>query len=115
MLDLLLMDPTGTQILAQKVAFDSAKGAETSFRLPPNAEAGGWDIVFTKGEDRYGAAFRVANYVKPHFEIDVTLEKPEFKTKEAVNGRIRVTYPDGSPVANALVGLIARAQALTMV
>lgn len=115
MLDLLLMDPTGTQILAQKVAFDSAKGAETSFRLPPNAEAGGWDIVFSKGEDRYGAAFRVANYVKPHFEIDVTLEKPEFKTKEAVNGRIRVTYPDGSPVANALVRLIARAQALTMV
>ena len=114
-LDLLLMDPTGTQVLAQKVAFDGAKGGETSFRLPPNAEAGGWDIVFSKGNDRYGAAFRVANYVKPHFEIDVTLEKPEFKTKEAVNGRIRLVYPDGSPVANATIRLTARAQALTMV
>lgn len=114
-LDLLLMDPTGTQILSQKVPFDSQKGASTSFRLPAGAEAGGWDIVFSKGEDRYGAAFRVANYVKPHFEIDVTLDKPEFKTKEAVGGRIRITYPDGSPVANGQVRLMARAQALTMV
>lgn len=114
-LELTVIDPTGTELLAQKVAFDGAKGADTSFRLPPGAEAGGWDLVFSKGEDRYGAAFRVANYVKPHFEVDIVLDKSEFKTKEAVTGHIQLSYPDGAPVANALVRLTARGQALTMV
>lgn len=114
-LQMTVVDPAGTEILAQKIAFDSARGAESSFRLPPGAEAGGWELLFAKGEDRYGAAFRVANYVKPHFEIDIVLDKNEFKTKETVSGHVRLAYPDGAPVADALVRLTARAQALTMV
>jgi uncharacterized protein YfaS (alpha-2-macroglobulin family) len=114
-IDLTLVDPAGTEILSQKINFDSAKGADTSFRLPPAAEAGGWEIQFNKGDDRYSAAFRVANFVKPHFEIDIVLDKPEFKTKEAISGHLRLAYPNGAPVANALVRLTARAQALSMV
>lgn len=114
-IDLTVVDPAGTEILSRKIKYDAAKGAEADFRLPPAAQAGGWELVFAKGDDRYGAAFRVADYVKPHFEVDVVLDKAEFKTKEAVTGRIRLAYPDGKPVANALVRLTARAQALTMV
>lgn len=114
-IDLTVVDPAGTEILSRKIRFDPAKGADTDFRLPAAAQAGGWELLFAKGEDRYGAAFRVSDYVKPHFEVDVVLDKPEFKTKEAVSGRIRLAYPDGKPVANALVRLTARAQALTMV
>lgn len=114
-IDLTVIDPAGTEILSRKVKYDPAKGAETDFRLPAGAQAGGWELVFAKGEDRYGAAFRVADYVKPHFEVDIVLDKAEFKTKEPVSGRIRLTYPDGKPVADALVRLTARAQALTMV
>ncbi len=114
-LDVTIADPAGTEILTRKLRFDPARGADFDFRLPENATAGGWEIVFAKGEDRYGAAFRVAEYVKPHFEIDIVLDKAEFKTKEAVTGRVRLAYPDGSPVANATVRLTARAQPLTMV
>lgn len=112
---LTVVDPAGTEIISRKLRYDAAKGGETDFRLPPAAQAGGWELVFSKGEDSYGAAFRVADYVKPHFEVDVVLDKPEFKTKEAVSGRIRLSYPDGKPVAGALVRLTARAQPLTMV
>ena len=109
------IDPAGTEIIERRVPFDAAKGGDVDFRLPPSAQAGGWEIVFSKGEDRYGAAFRVAEYVKPHFEIDIQLDKPEYKTHEAVSGRIRLLYPDGSPVAGALIRLNAKAQPLAMV
>lgn len=112
---LTVVDPAGTEVLTRKLRYDAAKGGETDFRLPATAQAGGWELVFTRGEDAYGAAFRVADYVKPHFEIDVVLDKTEFKTREAVSGRVRLSYPDGKPVAGALVRLTARAQPLTMV
>ncbi|MBS1158426.1 MAG: alpha-2-macroglobulin domain protein [Proteobacteria bacterium] len=112
---LTVVDPAGTEIISRKLRYDAAKGGETDFRLPPAAQAGGWELVFSKGEDSYGAAFRVADYVKPHFEVDVVLDKTEFKTKEAVSGRIRLSYPDGKPVVGALLRLTARAQPLTMV
>ena len=110
-----VVDPAGTEVLTRKLRYDSSKGGETDFRLPAAAQAGGWELVFARGDDSYGAAFRVADYVKPHFEIDVVVDKSEFKTREAVTGRIRLSYPDGKPVAGALVRLTARAQPLTMV
>lgn len=110
-----VIDPTGTEILTHKLRYDSAKGGEMDFRLPEAAQAGGWELAFARGEDNYGAAFRVADYVKPHFEVDVVLDKSEFKTGEAVTGRIRLIYPDGKPVSDAIVRLTARAQAMTMV
>jgi uncharacterized protein YfaS (alpha-2-macroglobulin family) len=110
-----VVDPAGTEVLTRKLRYDSAKGGETEFQLPAAAQAGGWELVFARGEDSYGAAFRVADYVKPHFEIDVVADKSEFKTREAVTGRIRLSYPDGKPVVGALVRLTARAQPLTMV
>lgn len=114
-LDVTIADPAGTEIVNRKVHFDSAQGGDFDFRLPPAAQAGGWEIVFAKGQDQYGAAFRVAEYVKPHFEIDIQLNKAEFKTREAVTGHVRLLYPDGNPVANALVRINAKAQPLTMV
>lgn len=112
---LTVVDPAGTEVLSRKLRYDATKGGEIDFRLPPAAQAGGWELVFSKGEDSYGAAFRVADYVKPHFEVDVVLDKAEFKTKEAVSGKIRLSYPDGKPVTGAIVRLTARAQPLTMV
>ena len=112
---LTVVDPAGTPILSQKLRYEADKGGETSFRLPEMSQAGGWELVFSKGEDIYGAAFRVADYVKPHFEVDVVMDKKEFKTKEAVAGKVRLVYPDGKPVANAIVRLTVRAQPLTMV
>ncbi|MEF8766214.1 MAG: alpha-2-macroglobulin [Candidatus Accumulibacter phosphatis] len=110
-----VIDPAGTEVLTRRLRYDSAKGGETDFRLPTAAQAGGWELVFVRGEDSYGAAFRVADYVKPHFEADIVVDKSEFKTREAVGGRIRLSYPDGKPVTGALVRITARAQPLTMV
>jgi uncharacterized protein YfaS (alpha-2-macroglobulin family) len=110
-----VLDPAGQQVHAQSLRFTGAGGAETRFALPDNAPAGGYELRFGMGEDVYTAAFRVADYQKPHFEIVLMPDKPDFVTGDKVGGKLQLNYPDGKPVANARVSLNARAQKLTMV
>lgn len=114
-LDLAVFDANGTALFSRKLAFKGEGGADTRFRLPANAPAGGYDIRLGYRGDQYGAAFRVAEYIKPHFDINLLMDKPDLRTHEALTGKIRVTYPDGKPVANARLTLSVRAQQITLV
>ncbi len=113
--ELRVLDATGALVQQQTLAYHPQNGASARFSLPVNAPAGGYEIRLTRNGDDYSAAFRVAPYVKPHFEVLVEPGKPSFKTGEAINGRIRLVYPDGKPVREARLKLSARAQVLTMV
>ncbi|MDR3087192.1 MAG: alpha-2-macroglobulin family protein [Azoarcus sp.] len=110
-----VFDPNGTPVLNGEAPLTSDKGADTAFHLPPDAAAGGYEIRVTYKDKQYGAAFRVAEYVKPHFEIALVPDKDNFKTGEPVSGKIRLSYPNGKPVKNAAIELTLRAQALSMV
>ncbi|WP_205882015.1 alpha-2-macroglobulin family protein [Leeia aquatica] len=114
-LKLTVFDPNGTPIVSQTVKYQTESGADTSFRLPSNATAGGYEIRYSMGEDDYAAAFRVAEYIKPHFDINLAMNKAEFKTGEPIEGKIQLNYTDGRPVAGANVSVSVRAQQLTMV
>ncbi len=114
-LTLTVLDPNGTPLLTQVLQLNPESGADTRFSLPPQASAGGYELRFQYRDSQYGAAFRVAEYVKPHFEINLVAAKPDYKTGEAVKGRIELRYPDGKPVANATVALTLRAQQNSMV
>ncbi|WP_218967444.1 MG2 domain-containing protein [Variovorax sp. 54] len=114
-LALAVLDPAGQVVHAQKLAFSGAKGADARFALPDNAVAGGYELRLAMGGDTYTAAFRVADYQKPHFDIVLLPEKADFKTGEAVGGKLQLNYPDGKPVARARVSLTARSQKLAMV
>lgn len=107
-------DPNGTQLWGQTVKL-GANGADTRFRLPKDATPGGYDLRFSLGDDQYGAAFRVADYIKPHFDINLAFNKPSYKAGEAISGRIELRYPDGKPVKDADLTLNVRAQAATLV
>lgn len=108
-------DANGFPVANQTLKINPQSGGATSFRLPDNAAAGGYELRFTYQGEAYGAAFRVAEYQKPHFEIDVQMKKRDFKTNEVVTGRLQLSYPDGKPVANASAELSVRAQRMTMV
>ena len=114
-LALAVLDPAGQLVHAQKLAFSGAKGADARFPLPDNAVAGGYELRLAMGGDTYTAAFRVADYQKPHFDIVLLPEKADFKTGEPVGGKLQLNYPDGKPVARARVSLTARSQKLAMV
>ncbi|HEX7605816.1 MAG TPA: MG2 domain-containing protein, partial [Usitatibacter sp.] len=110
-----VFDSNGFPVAGTALRITPESGADTSFRLPDNAVAGGYELRFTYGGDAYGAAFRVADYQKPHFEINVLPAKRDFRTGDVVSGTLQLVYPDGKPVAGARVELSVRAQRLTMV
>ncbi|TWI70273.1 hypothetical protein IP91_01357 [Pseudoduganella lurida] len=112
---LTVFDPNGTPLLTQTLQLSPDTGSETRFRLPEGATAGGYELRFSYQGGLYGAAFRVAEYIKPHFEIDVQPAKPEFKTGERVDGKIALRYADGKPVKNAALTLSLRGQQNTLV
>lgn len=108
-------DPAGLVVATQTLKFTGSSGAQGEFFLPDNAVAGGYELMLSLRGERYTAAFRVADYQKPHFELTWSPDKADFRTGEAVTGKLQLNYPDGKPVANARISLSARAQRLSMV
>lgn len=114
-INLQVLDANGFPVANQSLKLDPQSGGATSFVLPDNAAAGGYELRFSYQGENYGAAFRVAEYQKPHFEINVLPKKRDFKTNEEVSGQLQLVYPNGKPVANARIELSVRAQRMTMV
>ncbi|MCY1260279.1 MG2 domain protein [compost metagenome] len=110
-----VLDANGTALQGLDLKLDSKTGAQTRFQLPENAVAGGYELRFVYRDQQYSSAFRVAEYIKPHFEISLDLAKADFRTGEPVKGNLVLLYPDGKPVANARLQLSLRAQQLSMV
>ncbi len=108
-------DPNGVPVAHQKLRLTPQSGGDTSFRIPEDAVGGGYELRFGYGSNTYAAAFRVAEYQKPHFEINLAQDKPDFKTGEPIAGRLELNYPDGKPVRNAEIQLTVRSQKLTMI
>jgi alpha-2-macroglobulin len=114
-LALTLADPSGQVLNQQQLRFVSGQGAAARIALPDNAVAGGYELRLAMSDDVYTAAFRVADYQKPHFEITLLPDKADFVTGDKVSGKLQLNYPDGKPVAKARISLSARSQQLTMV
>ncbi len=112
---LTVLDANGSTLQTLALALDARRGGETMFRLPDIAVSGGYELRLAYRDRVYSSAFRVASYIKPHFTIDVTFNKSEFKTAEEINGDLLLLYPDGTPVKNASIQLSLRAQQLSMV
>nr|WP_256670072.1 alpha-2-macroglobulin [Pseudomonas sp. L-22-4S-12] len=114
-LKLSVLDATGSVLHNLDLALDSKAGTQGRFQLPDNAVAGGYELRFSYRDQLYSSAFRVADYIKPHFEIALDLSKPDFRTGEKVSGNLVLLYPDGKPVQNARLQLSLRAQQLSMI
>lgn len=110
-----VLDATGTALQSLDLKLDSKAGTQGRFQLPDNAVAGGCELRFNYKDQAYSSAFRVAEYIKPHFEISLNLAKQDYRTGEPVKGSLVLLYPDGKPVANAKLSLSLRAQQLSMV
>ncbi len=110
-----VLDATGTALQSLALKLDSKAGTQGRFQLPDNAVAGGYELRFSYKDQAYSSAFRVSEYIKPHFEISLNLAKQDYRTGEPVKGSLVLLYPDGKPVVDAKVSLSLRAQQLSMV
>lgn len=118
-----VLDPNGVAVQTQSLTYKQNAGAHTQFSLPANSTAGGYELRFSyvpagaskNDAQMYSAAFRVVQYVKPHFSVHVQLAQENYQTGQPVQGELQLRYPDGKPVKNAAVDLSLRSQQLTMV
>ncbi|WP_415914495.1 alpha-2-macroglobulin family protein [Paraburkholderia sp. J67] len=110
-----VLDPNGAPIATRNVDFASETGGETTFTLPTTAQGGGYTLRFDYNGDSYGGAFRVAEYVKPHFDVNLTMDKSDYATGDTPKGKIALRYPDGKPVKNGKVSVTLRAQKVAIV
>ena len=112
---LAVLDANGTTLQTLDLSLEAKSGAHGRFQLPDNAVAGGYELRFLYRDQLYSSAFRVADYIKPHFEIALDLAKPDLRTGDKVSGNLLLLYPDGKPVQNARLQLSLRAQQLSMI
>ena len=110
-----VLDPNGAPIATRNVDFASASGGEATFTLPSTAQGGGYTLRFDYNGDSYGGAFRVAEYVKPHFDVNLKMDKSDYATGDTPKGKIALRYPDGKPVKNGKVSVTLRAQKVAIV
>ncbi len=109
-----MLDANGSLLQTVNVTLDARNGGQGSFRLPENAVAGGYELRLAYRKRVYSSSFRVANYIKPHFEIGLALDK-RVQNWRSSQRQTATALPDGEPVKNARVQLSLRAQQLSMV
>jgi len=110
-----VMDPNGLPVAQSNMTFDGQTGGQSAIRLPEGSVSGGYEIQLTYRGEVYSAAFRVADFQKPHFEINLDVDSKQLKTKQEIPATIQLRYPDGKPVKNAQIDLDLKAQSLSMV
>ncbi|MBF0271518.1 MAG: alpha-2-macroglobulin family protein [Magnetococcales bacterium] len=108
------LDPNGAPVGSTTFHLDPVIGGNGSFRLPEQAPAGGYTLRMLYRDEPYAASFRVARYAKPHYDIEMTLDKPSYRTGEGIAGTIRATYPGGRPVSDLTLELNLRGQSLAL-
>ena len=111
-----MLDANGSLLQTVNVTLDARKWRAGSSGLPgKNAVAGGYELRLAYRNQVYSSSFRVANYIKPHFEIGLALDKKSSKLAKRSAANCNCFYPDGEPVKDARVQLSLRAQQLSMV
>lgn len=77
--------------------------------LPESAKDGGRSLVASLIEDNAGnswdgyTSFSVANYQKPDFDLDVTVDKEEYLKPDTIRATLSGDYFTGQPLANQKV------------
>lgn len=111
---LTVLDPNGTPVATESFQASPDQGGQADFRLPKEAVAGGYTLNLGYQGGAYMGSFRVAAYVKPHFDVDIVTREQDYRTGQPIHARIQLRYPTGEPVKGAEVELNLRSQALNL-
>jgi uncharacterized protein YfaS (alpha-2-macroglobulin family) len=93
-------NPKGEKIFEQACTTDAYGGLSGEFPLPKGIMLGVYRIQIPR---RGGGSFRVEEYKKPEFEVQVEAPKEPVRLGEKVMATIRAKYYFGAPVTSAKV------------
>ncbi len=93
-------NPKGDKVFAKSFTADAFGGLDGSFELPSDAMLGVYQVFIPR---RGGGSFRVEEYKKPEFEVNVEAPTKPVMLGERAPATIRANYYFGGPVAEAKV------------
>lgn len=93
--------PRGQKVFEQSMVIDQNGAIDGSFTLPVGAELGAYYVATV--EYGGGVSFKVEEYVKPEYEIDLSVPEKMTKTGDPLTFRLNVAYYFGAPVVQAKV------------
>ena len=93
-------NPKGEKVFTKTFTADEFGGFDGSFELPSDAALGVYQVYIPK---RGGGSFRVEEYKKPEFEVNVEAPTTPVMLGEKVAATIKANYYFGGPVAQAKV------------
>lgn len=78
------------------------------FRLPAQAPGGEYELITLLDDRPHRAAFDVASYRKPEYEVSVATDKPWYVRGETMQVTVEARHYFGAPVADARVSYLVR-------
>ncbi|MGD9225351.1 MAG: MG2 domain-containing protein [Desulfobacterales bacterium] len=96
-------NPKNEQIYSKTLTADAYGGMEGEFQLPADAALGVYRISHTRSSVYGGQTFRVEEYKKPEFEVNVEAPAEPVMLGETIQAKIKAAYYFGSPVNQATV------------
>ncbi|MDQ2730808.1 MAG: MG2 domain-containing protein, partial [Armatimonadota bacterium] len=106
-----IQDPRGTKVFEHKYTADAFGGLDGEFPLTADATLGQYVIYLSDPPDQKGAvrfnygggSFRVEEYKKPEFDVQIDAPTEPVMLGEKITATIRANYYFGAPVTHARV------------
>ena len=97
--------PDGAEVYkSDLLTADAYGGVQYSYDLPEDAKLGSYRIMLKSGKRQLGSHhFRIEEYKKPEFEVNVDAPKDAVKLGEKFTATVKANYYHGAPVTEAKV------------
>lgn len=98
-------DPQGNEIYKHTLAADSYGSVADSLILPSSGRLGRYTLSATLDSTYHSVQFRVEEYRKPEFKVDVETDKRSYVQGDEITVKVAADYFFGAPVARSTVKL----------
>ncbi len=98
-----IQDSQGREVYAKELPLSDMGTFDGELTLAAEADLGYYSITGMYNEYYLGDSFRVAEYKKPEYQIEVQTDQPQYVQSDTVRVTALATYYFGGPVAGAKV------------
>lgn len=99
--EVVVTDPEGNEIYRHTLAIDSWGAFADSLIVPSSSRLGRYTLSATLEETYHSVQFRVEEYRKPSYKVEVELDAEQYVQGDTVKIEVAADYFFGAPVAKA--------------
>ncbi|MBN1583260.1 MAG: Ig-like domain-containing protein [Anaerolineae bacterium] len=106
-------DGQGREIYKEELPLSDMGTVHGELTLDEEASLGSYYISAVYQDGYFGTSFRVAEYKKPEYQVDVETDLDQYVQGDTINATAHATYYFGGPVSNAQVRWVVLSQDYT--